>query len=821
MNALVSGQAGIAVLIQGNEVSFIDLEARGPDRLSSPSDVSYLLAGATDVVEINRTERKEVLARLKVAWRFDRALQLTLISLDRSDSRENRTLCIECLGEFFRDSEVCDYVANRLYSAPLPPGSDIQTALSLAQLYESVAQFLTSLERDQGRIDRNRAAWNNLPLSIFETQSAKRDFFEAAVESGAFRVLARAGDDASAFGLATIQCHRSLMARPNYRKVLQAWLHPLRPSSGTPIISEPFKQQVESGQGETGRHRDRVRQGGIHELFENVKKQKQAIVEKLRKGDIANVRTYVTELMNSQLRSSDPEFPAMSLCDLAQEAKNVHNYSLQLELAEKAVEVAPEDGWAHGQVADAYVCLGQYDDALRSFHLAATFGESAFAATGVARILRSRGKLDDALKAYEEIIASSPDEAIPWYGRAEVLRDMWKLDEALQAYDSAIAKFPLEVVPSCGRAAVLTDMGRLNEALDAYDQTIIEFGNDCVPVCGRADVLKEMGRLDQALEAYAHAIRKFPTEPVPRSGKAEVLKEMGRLEGALDAYSETAEMFPYEVISLSGRAETFKRMGKYDQALASYEESLVRFPENVRARNGKADVLKRLGRLTESLRIYDENIKRSPYDIVARSGRADLLKELGHFKEAIDAYDFVMLRNPRQQSVKNAKAAILVILRRYEEALGLLPEGKPQTRDEWIAQHIRGMVFLKRGKHDLALRVFETGLAKNPFAKERRYFETGLAVVKLRMNRFDQAIAHLREDKEPLTNVLMIHAFGGLKQIEQARKAVERLERNCPPGLTQLKDELVARYKISSKAAKHDSRWVFDQECRYVLLEAA
>jgi tetratricopeptide (TPR) repeat protein len=821
MNALVSGQAGIAVMIQGNEVSFMDLEARGSDRPSSPSAVCYLLAGATDVFEVKGTERKEVLARLEKAWRFDRALQLALISLDRSESLENRTLCIECLGEFFNDSEVCDYVGNRLYSAPLPTAGDIRTALSLARRHESVAQFLATLESDQPRIDRNRAAWDSLPLSIFESQSAKRDFFEAVVESGAFRVLARAGNDAPAFGLASIQCHTSLMAHPNYRKVLQAWLHPLRPSRGTPIISEPLKQQVEAAQSESDRHRDRTRQGGIHGLFENVKKQKQAIVERIRKGDIANVRTYATQLMDSQLKSSDPEFPAMSLCDLAQEAKNVHNHSLQLELAQKAVEVAPEDGWAHGQVADAYVCLGQYDDALRSFQLAAAFGKSAFAATGVARILHSRGKLDDALRAYDEAIVSFPEEVVPWNGRAEVLRDMWKLDEALRAYDSAIAKFPTEVVPRCGRAAVLTDMGRLKEALETYDQTIIEFGNDCFPVCGRADVLKEMGRLDQAFEAYTNAIRKFPTEPVPRCGKAEVLKEMGRLEGALGAYSETADMFPHEVVSLSGRAETFKRMGNYDQALASYEESLVRFPEDARARNGKADVLKRLGRLTESLRIYDENIKRSPYDIVAGSGRADLLKELGHFKEAIEAYDFVISRNPRKQSVRNAKAAILVILRRYEEALRLLPEGEPQTRDEWIAQHIRGMVFLKRGKHDLALRVFEKGLAKNPFAKERRYFETGLAVAKLRMNRFDQAIAHLGEDKEPLTNVLRIHAFGGLKQLDRARQAVESLERNCPPGLAPLRDELVARYKISSKPAKHDSRWVFDQECRYVLLEAA
>jgi len=821
MDALISGQAGVAVLIQGNEVSFLELEGAGRDLPCSPAAIPYLLAGANDVVEIRATARNDVLTRLKAAWRSDRALQFTLISLDRSESIGNRNLSIQCLAELFNDHHVCDYVGNRLYSAPLPRGSDLETALSSARAFHPLAQFLEGLQRDQAQIERNRTAWDNLPVLFFGTESAKREFFEAAVVSGAFRLLARAGADAAAFGLAAVQCHQSLMALPNYRKVLQAWLGPLKPTRATLAVQEPSNEHRQLRRDETDRHHDRVRSVSTHELFENVKKQKHAIVEILQKGDIARVRTYAAQLMDSQLRSSDPEYAAMSLCDLAQEAKSVHNYSLQLELAQKAVEVAPEDAWAHGQVADAYVCLAQYDNALKSFELAATFGEVVFAATGRARVLRAKGKLDESLAAYEEAIASFPEESMPWYGRAEVLRDMWKLDEALRAYDLAIEKFPTELVPRCGRAAVLTEMGRLDDALRGYDQTIAELGNEVVAVCGRADVLKEMGRLGQALEAYTNAIRAFPTEPIPLSGQADVLREMGRLDEALQAYSQATVVFPYEVVPLSGRAETFKSMRKYDQALASYEEALQRFPDDVRIRNGRADVLKRLGRLTESLKTYDENIKRSPYDIVAWSGRADLLKELGKLTEAVAAYDFLMSRSPRKQSVKNAKAAILVILRRYEEALKLLPEGDAQTRDEWVGQHVRGMILLRRGRLDLAIKLFEAGLARIPFAKERKYFENALAVTKLRMKKFDQAITHLGESPEPLKNLLRMHGFGGLRRLDQARQALQSLESDCPLSLVPLKNELAARYKLSSRAPKHHSQWVFDEECRNVLLEAA
>jgi tetratricopeptide (TPR) repeat protein len=821
MDALISGQAGIAVMIQGNEVSFFRTDLPSQELQCSPESIPYLLAGANDVAEVKATAKGEVLARLNLAWRRDRALQFVLISLDRFEADEDRMLAIECLEELFSDTKVYEHVGDRLYLAPLPPDSDPVGALSFARSSPQVGRFLTELQDDQAQIRRFRTAWDDLPLSLFETESAKREFREAAVASGAFRLLVRAWADAAAFGLATIQCHKSLMALPNYRKILQLWLGPLKPSHARLAVDKALRPEESLAPGYGDHDAARGAKVSAHGLFENVMKQKEAIVELLQKGNIAKARTYSAELVDSQLKTGGPEYAAMSLCYLAQDAKNLNYYSLQLELAQRAVEVAPEDGWAHGQVADAYVCLGQYDNALRSFQLAASFGQLAFALSGRARVLRAKGELVEALAAYEHVISSFPEEHVAWCGRAEVLRDMGKLDEALRAYDLAVEKFPDVRVPRCGRAAVLTDMGRLAEALNAYDQAISEFGKDHVALCGRADVLKEMGKLNEALEGYTAALIEFPHEPIPACGRAEVLKEMGRLPEALEAFSRAAASFPNEGVPFAGRARVLKEMGRYEDALANYEQSLQRFPDDLRTRNGKADVLKRMGQLNESLRTYDENIKRSPYDIVAWSGRADLLKELGRFREAIEAYDVLIQRNPNGLRTRNAKAAVLAIMRRHDEALALLPEGEPQTREEWVANHIRGMIYLRRGKPDLATELFERGLRQIPFAKERRYFENALAVARLKMKRFEQAIECLSDGQEPLTKVLRMHALAGLQLLTAARETFQLLESSCPPRLVPLRNELAARYKLSLKQPRHNSRWVFDEECQGVLLQAA
>lgn len=134
---------------------------------------------------------------------------------------------------------------------------------------------------------------------------------------------------------------------------------------------------------------------------------------------------------------------------------------------------------------------------------------------------------------------------------------------------------------------------------------------------------------------------------------------------------------------------------------------------------------------------------------------------------------------------------------------------------------IRGAIFLRRGRLDLAIKLFETSLVKIPFALERRYFENALAVAKLRMKEFDQAIVHLRKRTEPLSTVLRMHALGALEKLDQAREALNEVQSVCPKNLIPLKNELAARYKLSSSAPKHNFQWVFDQECQGLLLEAA
>jgi hypothetical protein len=199
MNALISGQAGVAVLLEAGPSSPADaaastepkpfpLESKPLYAVSSNApdekwhcatwmDARNLLAGADDFTEHRHVTHEKAVKLLDLAWAQDRALQLTLALLDPKLKRETRAAAARGVGNLFTDSGsrparvVEQFVANRLYSIPLPKeGVDLTGAIEVARQADetmSLAHFLYGLDNAQLYIRDVRTAWDQLPLALF------------------------------------------------------------------------------------------------------------------------------------------------------------------------------------------------------------------------------------------------------------------------------------------------------------------------------------------------------------------------------------------------------------------------------------------------------------------------------------------------------------------------------------------------------------------------------------------------------------------------------------------------------------------------------
>jgi tetratricopeptide (TPR) repeat protein len=191
LKALVSGQAGVAVILEKGRATSMRADSFALTA-HGPHDWPYLLADSDDVVELCNVSIEDVRRELDLASRKDGALHLILILLDRKSSDEGRKQSAPCLEELFSDGVVYRFIENRLFVAPLPGAADLEGALKIARgsNSEKVENLLQEIQRNQDAVRLCRRAWDVLSPDLFGSASKKEGFGFRAVEVGLFRQLA-------------------------------------------------------------------------------------------------------------------------------------------------------------------------------------------------------------------------------------------------------------------------------------------------------------------------------------------------------------------------------------------------------------------------------------------------------------------------------------------------------------------------------------------------------------------------------------------------------------------------------------------------------
>ena len=821
MYALVSGQAALAVVVRGDEASILRYGQDQENRTFRFSSAVGFLRDAPDIIRLSNPSKIEIEVALHESWAADRSLRLTRIVLDEDEEQEVQTEAIECLEEVLTD-QISSQVLLALCVAPVPDGWSISQAIVNSNQQPAVRRMFRNLEELQAPVSAVRLAWNRLHATLFGSSESKVSFEAAAIRHHVFGTMVR-GILTQDADTAKFEAHRRLNGEQNYRDIIAAWCA----EAGLRNHRSRTKLDFNLLAGEQTETELGIRFNSptlSKQTFADVMRQQQATIELIVKADETRAREFANDLVTRQIAGRDLKRAAMSLCRLAQKAKDHGLHSLQLEWTERAVELAPADGWAHGQAADAYLEFNRLDDADRELQLAGQFGEQFYARLGLARILRIQGKFEQAYDKASEILVEESghdQEVYAWSLKAGVLRDMWRMDEALEVYEQAIREFPTDPSVRCGCAAVLADVGRHSEAIRVYSACLHDLGPNDYALNGRAHVYAQLGRFDDALAGYEQAIEAFPRNSVGKCGRAEVHRMRGALEVALDEYGKARQDFPYVAVPHSGYAEVLKQMRRLDEAADVYRHTIASFPFDARCKNGLAHTLQLQGQLSSALQQYDLVLSQTPLDLYAVNGRAFILRALGFLPEAENAYDTIIRTRPGFISARHGKASVLVLQGRYNDALELLPDELPQTVDDWICHHVRGMILMRQGHFDTAVSFFQAGLISVPFFAERQYFSNALAVARLRQGEYQYALKLVEGQPAGVASkVVQFHAYAGLQERAKANQIQQDVLLRSTPKILRLVEEIARRYRLSAEPPKFNTDWIFELECE-VLLEAA
>ena len=816
MEAVTSAQAGL--IATKTPLGFsIEKISDGQIVNAGPRDLGYFFLGCNDLKYSRVSSLDAVRESARFSWAAERALVLFLFMLDPSETEEEISEAANEIEKLLAvGPKVSELVEYSLYAHELPQPIAYSRIVSAAKDSTETLRLLDAFLQHQPIIAHVRLAYNNIPEELFSGED-RRKIHRLAIDRGLVWLLVREASSDRGIDSALFSLYSELRDQANSRAIVKEWTEGFK---RTPRVKTDWTELTEPpAPSELSGANVRWRQA-----LESALRQQDAIIQKVRAGDVEGARRFAADLVRQQKQDSEPEHLAKSLTRLSKEARDLEAYELSLEWAREATSYKPDDPRTHSQLAEAYVHFGRFAEAYDSLDKAEAFGDAAFAATFRARILRLQNRLPEALAAYEKArddYVGTEDEPYNWAGVAEVLRDLGRLDDALAAYEAAARKFPDVEAIQNGLAATLAELGRFDDALREY-QASVKRTYGVVARNGIAAIHKTMGQLDRAAALYSEIARDEPRDVVCRCGLVDVLEALGRKEEAIDLARETVQMFPESGNALQALGDSFRDAERLKEAADVYKEGVEKFPFDPYFPSSLAQVDRIRGRYDDALATYDEAARKFPSDRRIEAGRAAMLRRLGRAEEALVVYDRILASNKSLRFATNAKASLLIYTGRYEEALPILKMDNPRTQDEWRSFLLRAHLDLKTGYLKASAERLQWGAEHVPFERVRKMMLAALASVHLRLGRAEEAVTISRECERDLTAIVRFHALASAEQRGPAKALYEVLRQSfVPERYAELREEIARHYGVVLLTPKRPTAWIFEAESDALLLEAA
>lgn len=822
MDILVSAQAG-GFFVSGSAMCFHSV--RDKSAYSNNLRPELMFAGCTDVQSIRVNSLEEATELCKVGVYKDQALRLFIMLMDDSEPFEEINDILEALEEVLINEEVVRFTLNALSVSELPTGKRMDEVAKHIEGYHQAHLVWNWLNLNQIFILKINDSLNTQFKELSFSNDEGKAFKNRLVHIGAIFDLVNTQGDQVKIKFLHLKLLNQLRSFPHAERIITAWLKPFRFD-----VNNKLRNEVEEISPKARRTHGAERwTPGVNvssrTVFENVRVQQKAIIDKLKSRDLEAAKRFAMQLIQQQRSNSTSEHVGKTLCSLAQEAKLQELFELELEWATLATEANPSDSVTYGHLADAFINLKRWGEAETALSNVEKIGDRHFAQNGRARILRESGYFYEARKLFlktAEEYDDIPDVAYSYAGAAETLRDMGDYTGALEEYKKLLERWPNDYALRSGLASTLVDLGRLGEALTVFGQVKSGGRNVSLARSAEANVYKLAGNYPMALRLYDETIKLYPFNIPARNGRADTLKLSGDRMKALSAYTDILDTTGPNAVSMNAKAKILVELGRFFEAEELYSEALKLFPTDFNISLGQAYLHYKKGDIYASLLAYQQQATRNPNNIRASMGLAKMMRYSAQNQEAIAVYNSILLRRPDFLPAINAKVSTLLSLNMFTEAADLLKCNLPKSSDEWTSFLLRMLILKEKGSIDTAILELKKVKGNVPFFKQRQLLNSLLASFELQAGKMQVDIKVEPEVISEITNVIQFHIFAAKKQKQKAIDCYNAIvQSDRANGVKSLINEIARQFNIIPGSPEHESEWVYQRHTDGILLEAA
>jgi tetratricopeptide (TPR) repeat protein len=197
-----------------------------------------------------------------------------------------------------------------------------------------------------------------------------------------------------------------------------------------------------------------------------------------------------------------------------------------------------------------------------------------------------------------------------------------KTDEAITHYNDVICLRPLDVVPLQNKAIVYAKLGQYQLAIESYNEVIRLKPDYADAYHSRAIIYYGLGQYPKALEDFHKAIRLKPDHAEAYNNRANVYLQLGQYQKAIEDMNKAVSLKPDEAAIFYNRGNFYINLARHQQAIEDYTKAVSLKPAYAEAYNNRAFAYLNLGQYQQALEDYNKAILLKPNYADAYNNRA-------------------------------------------------------------------------------------------------------------------------------------------------------------------------------------------------------
>jgi tetratricopeptide (TPR) repeat protein len=268
-------------------------------------------------------------------------------------------------------------------------------------------------------------------------------------------------------------------------------------------------------------------------------------------------------------------------------------------------------------------------------------------------ILHHDGRLEDAIRSYEEAVRLDPEDAQAEDELAGIYVEQNRAREAAEHYDRAIAHYrrALDIDPSLfetrrSLAKTLANSGHTREAVGQYEDILRRKPDDAETENNLGKALATEGRAAEAMAHFKRALTLSPDFAEAENSIGMAFFSDGRLEEGLRHLDRAVRLDPRLAEAENNVGLVLVRTGRPLEAIPHLERALTLKPVFGRAENNLGFALAAVGRLQAALGHFERAVQLVPDDAGFHLNLAILLEMLGRTREAESHFEEAVRLKP-------------------------------------------------------------------------------------------------------------------------------------------------------------------------------